>query len=91
MKHKRSTFREQRTNRDKRNNPPHRMVSNVGGDKGRAALVNAGMKYLIATMPKPHTDYATTPDERVRLAAEKRGWRGARNLLAVRAGGIQAV
>jgi hypothetical protein len=25
------------------------------------------------------------------LAAEKRGWRGTRNLLAVRAGGIQAV
>ena len=91
MKHKRSTFREQRTNRDKRNNPPHRMVSNVGGDKGRAVLVNAGMKYLMATMPKPHTDYATTPDERVRLAVMKRANRGARLRKALRAGGIQAV
>ena len=91
MKHKRSTFREQRTNRDKRNNPPHRMVSNVGGDKGRAALVNEGMKYLMATMPKPHTDYATTPVDRVFAAIRKRADRGARLRKAVRAGGIQAV
>ena len=91
MKRKRSTFREQRTNRDKRNNPPHRMVSNVGGDKGRAALVNEGMKYLIATMPKPHTDMAESPDARVRYAVMKRADRGARLRKAVYAGGIQAV
>ena len=91
MKRKRSTFREQRTNRDKRNNPPHRMVSNVGGDKGRAALVNEGMKYLMATMPKPHTDPERTPVDRVFAAIRKRTDRGARNLLAVRAGGMLAV
>ena len=99
MKHKRSTFREQRRNRDKHNISPTRKVANSrapGGrpysqDQIRAALVNEGMKYLMATMPKPHTDIAASPDERVRLAVLKRASRGARFRKFVHAGGMLAV
>lgn len=89
MTKKRSTFRQQRKNRDLRKRTGHGLAADAskGENACRAALARAGMEFLMRTMPKPHADPEECQSQIAADAVHKRCARRAKLARIVAAGG----